>query len=310
MGTYYQVKISTQEDQENKKNSMQAEVEQVLLRINQEMSTFLKDSHLARFNAAPANQWIELPCSLNKVMDTAQRLQQKSQGLYDVSVGPLVNLWGFGPDGRRKTPPTAEQVKDALGKVGLKYFEKKNEGNKCFWLKKKEGMRIDLSSIAKGYGVDEVADAIVQLGFKDFLVDIGGEVVLKGKKHDGSLWKIAVERPSPEGQGLQRVLTLSDEAIATSGDYRNFFETKGRRFSHTINPLTGESVAHQLASVTIVADNCMLADAWATALNVMGEQKAQETMERESLKAYLILRTDKGFEEIESTAFKQAFGKR
>jgi thiamine biosynthesis lipoprotein len=221
-------------------------------------------------------------------------------GAFDVTIGPVVNLWGFGPQARPEQVPSEESLAMALAATGYEKLELRADPPA---VRATPPQYVDLSAIAKGYGVDAVARFLENEGIEAYLVEIGGEVRVNGRKPDGSTWRLAIEQPVSEGREVNRVVALESRAMATSGDYRNYYESEGRRYSHTIDPETGKPIAHRLASVTVIADDCMTADALATGFNVMGYEQANELAVRENIPAYFIVRTEEGFETHQTPAF-------
>ena len=255
--------------------------------VNQSMNTYDPSSTISRFNALPPGQVMEVDWDFTYVFNEARKLTVATDGAYDVTVLPLVSLWGFGPDGPR-TFPDAAAVADAKARVGL---------DKLIWQpgtrdlsKRVEGAALEFSSIAKGYGVDLGADALDELGIEQFMLEIGGELQVRGNSPRGDPWRIAVERPGRGQVGVQAAVALRDVGVATSGDYRNYFERDGRRYSHLIDPRTGYPVDHDVVSVTVVHGSTALADAWATALAVMGSSEALEQAATRGLAAYIVRR--------------------
>lgn len=225
-------------------------------------------------------------------MTAAQAVGSQSEGAYDVTVAPLVERWGFGADGPVDAPPGADEIAALKDRVGQQLLAVDGEHGQVM---KRADVSVDLSSIAKGYGVDVVADWLLAQGFRDFLVEVGGEIRVAGNSHRGDAWRVAIEQPEPVGRGVAAALTPGDAAVATSGDYRNFFEIDGRRYSHSIDPRTGYPVVHDLVSVTVVHPSAMLADAWATALIVLGAEAAERVARQRELAVYFIRRTDDGY---------------
>ena len=292
MGTYYAItcrcpKISAEQ--------IDVLVTAELERINAQMSTYLPDSELSRFNSAPLNDWLPVSVELIGVIDAALRISALSGGAFDVTAGPLINLWGFGPDGPPHTTPTEAAIADARQRTGSAFLQL-NESRST--LKKTRSVYVDLSAIAKGHGVDRLAALLVRQGCTDYLVDIGGEVIGHGVNPTGSVWRIGIEVPDPERlAAVQRVLSLADRAVATSGDYRNFLDLEGKRVSHTIDARTGYPVSHDLASVSVIHESAMWADGLATALNVLGPEAGFELAAKERLAAFFVIRQAAGFEE-------------
>ena len=298
MGTTYSI-LWTPKLSVSLSGTIQSEIDSLLMSLNSQMSTYDPSSELSLFNSkkAPASQ--EISTQFSDVISLSLSLSELTGGLFDVTVGPLVNLWGFGPD---KTPikaPTNKKIQEILKNIGSKGISL-NQGV----LSKTDPRYIDLSAIAKGYAVDAVAELLDQHDINDYLVEIGGEMKAKGVKSPGVSWKIAIETPDLLVRKVHKILPVTDISIATSGDYRNYFELEGRRYSHSINPNTGKPVEHSLASVTILDESCARADALATAMLVMGMDKAKEFSELNDIKAYLIVRDQEGeFIEHLSPAF-------
>lgn len=282
-------------------DDLQAAIDRRLAEINQSMSTYIDDSELNQVNRAPVDQWVAISDELHDVLLLAMQVGWLSSGAFDVTVGPLVDLWGFGPGGYREDVPAAAELAAARKMVGFQNLEL-DVGEPR--LRKTQPLRLDLSAIAKGYGVDEIAELLQQRGLNDFLVEIGGELRLSGQSPRGTPWRVAVEKPDGLPGQVQQAMLVTDAAVATSGDYRNYFEAQGRRFSHTIDPVAGTPVEHNLASVTVIADTAAYADALATALEVMGHEGALALAEQQGLAVYLIVRAGDGFEVYMSDAFK------
>ena len=219
-----------------------------------------------------------------------------------MTVGPLVNLWGFGPTVSVDEPPGNDTITSAMQDIG--YTKLLVDCSVPALRKEFPGIYVDLSAFAKGHAVDEVAELLEARALADYLVEIGGEMRMRGTNARGELWAIAVEAPDRADRSVRKVVRLTDSAMATSGDYRNFFEHGGRFYSHTIDPRTGYPVTHNGASVTVVADTAAFADAAATALLVLGPEAGMELAERESIAAYFLLRLDTEFEERMSSLFE------
>ncbi|GHE87129.1 FAD:protein FMN transferase [Thalassotalea profundi] len=300
MGTTYNIKIVVDPnatDTENLQQLIDAELKQV----NQEMSTYIPDSELSLFNSSDSLEPVEMSQGLSRVIKEAIRLGKLSDGKLDVTVGPLVNLWGFGPEYRPENIPTDETLELARQRVGLDKLSL--DENKL--TKRNADLYVDLSTIAKGYGVDIVAELIESHGIHNYLVEIGGEMRLKGFKHTGELWHIAIEKPVSEERAVQQIIVPKDNAVATSGDYRNYYEVDGQRFSHIIDPSTGKPINHKLVSVTVIHPSSMTADGLSTAMMVMGEEKAIAFAHKHDLAAYIIAKSEVGFVEHTSVKFMQ-----
>ncbi|MGR9100354.1 MAG: FAD:protein FMN transferase [Gammaproteobacteria bacterium] len=302
MGTSFSIKVPALPDGVASE-ALKQRVDAVLSEINGAMSTYLEDSELSKINRSLTGEWQKLSPALFTVISEAQRISRLSGGAFDVTVGPLVNLWGFGPDKMVTEPPPAAEVAHRLRQTGYQELELNPESSAL--RKTNPSIYLDLSALAKGYAVDRVADLLEAEGISDYMVEIGGELRLKGRKSDRSLWRIAVEKPAADRRMIQKILPISDIAIATSGDYRNFFEENGVRYSHTIDPRTGYPIKHKLASVTILSHTAMEADALATALMVLGPEEGYALAEKEDIAALLIVKHKDGFREKASTQFKK-----
>lgn len=300
MGTTYSVKVIGNPDRVAAIN-LKKQIDELLVQINQEMSTYIPDSELSLVNKNTSTGNIEISESLAVVVREAIRIGKISDGKLDVTVGPLVNLWGFGPEYRPETVPTDEVINATRAKVGLDKLSL--EGRQL--TKGVPELYIDLSTIAKGYGVDKVAELVEQNGFHNYLVEIGGEMRLKGFKHTGELWHIAIEKPVSDERSVHQVVVPRDNAVATSGNYRNYFEADGVRYSHIIDPDTALPINHRLVSVTVVHPSSMTADGLSTAMMVMGEEKAMAFAKKYDLAAYIIYKTDNGFVEESTESFMQ-----
>jgi thiamine biosynthesis lipoprotein len=237
---------------------------------------------------------------LNVVLDRSLRISRETGGAFDVTVGPLVDLWGFGPGGERRRPATAA-IDAALARVGSGALETRAAPPAI--RRRAPGLRIDLSAVAKGYAVDRVAALVDGVGADGFLVDVGGELRAGGTNPDGGPWRVAVERPRAAELAPPCVLELEDAAVATSGDAHAFFEEDGTRYSHVVDPRTGRPVANDVAAVTVVAGSAMEADALATALMVLGPDEGARLAEREGLAARFLVRAGGGFAEHRTSRF-------
>lgn len=296
MGTSYSI-VWPSQSTSAKPAKIQPLIQQRLLELNRQMSTYDTASEISQFNQAASPYQQAISPAFAEVMALAIELHKLSDGFFDVSVGPLVNLWGFGPNTGSKAP-NKQQLDAALHRVGLSEVTLNSRE-----LKKHAQRYIDLSAIAKGYAVDELALILDQYDIKAYLVEVGGEIRTKGQKAQGKPWKVAIESPDISQRRVHKILAMDDNAMATSGDYRNYFEVDGQHFSHSINPFNGKPVQHKLASVTVIHQNCARADALATAMLVMGEVKAKVFAREHGIKAYLIERQGTEFKEYLSPAF-------
>ncbi len=304
MGTTWSVQASLPSGQSAQvvQRGIQAELD----RVDGQMSTYKPDSALSRFNRAPAGSWQPLPPEFFSVLQHALQLAKDSDGAYDPTVGPLVNLWGFGPDQRPRQPPTAQAIAAAKARVGWQRLQLDVARHRA---RQPGGAYLDLSAVAKGFGVDQVGRYLERLGVDAWLVEVGGELKAHGRKPDGNAWRVGIERPDAAAGPVMSVdelidtIELDNRAIATSGDYRHVFEDHGRYYSHHIDPRSGQPVPHEVASVSVLAVDCMQADPLGTALSVMGADRGMAYARKHDLAVLMIVRTAEGFEQRLSPAF-------
>ena len=302
MGTYYAVQVSGSWTEEDRKRFQQA-AEEELDAVNQRMSTYIDTSELSRFNAFEETIPWMASAELLQIVGVAQDIGRRSQGAYDVTLGPLIDAWGFGVGGDAVVGEVPQATIDLLlQEVGNEHLAVDAEASTLS--KARPGLRVDLSSIAKGYAVDRVAERLAELGATDHWVEVGGEVRAAGQNPDGRTWLLGIERPELRPGQLQRLLPLENASVATSGDYRNYREIDGERYSHILDARTGRPIGHRLASVSIVHDQCMIADAWSTALMVMGEEEGMRVAEEEELAALFLIRDGNDFVERSTPAFE------
>ncbi|WP_434341555.1 FAD:protein FMN transferase [Motilimonas cestriensis] len=289
MGTYYRVKVVT--DKITDQAAFQAEIDKRLELVNDQMSTYRPNSELSLFNQAEQSH--QVSADTIAVVQKGIELAQLTQGALDITVGPLVNLWGFGPDARPTHSPSAEKIAERKAITGIEHLSVSG-----LTLKKAiPELYVDLSSIAKGFGVDQIAEYIESLGEQHYLVDIGGELRMKGSNDKHLPWRIAVEKPVTNERAIQEIVLPVDNAVATSGDYRNYFEEDGERFSHMINPITGMPIKHKLVSVTVIDKSSMVSDGLATAIMVMGPKLGYDFAVQQKLPVFMITKTETGFSE-------------
>jgi thiamine biosynthesis lipoprotein len=278
MGTTYRVKLVTGYLQ--LVSGLQSQIDKRLDDINQSMSTYRDDSEINRFNRlTTAGEKFRVSPDFMRVMQMAQKVFTITDGAWDGTVKPLVDLWGFGTEAIKKVPPPAAAVRQRLQAVGFDAIEIVDNR---FLVKRKATVNLDLASIAKGYGVDQIAALLKDNGIEDFLVEIGGEVYAAGHRKDGLSWRVGINTPRKEASldQVYKVVNLTNGAMATSGDYRNFFEIDQKRYSHVIDPLSGYPVANGVVSASVLSADCTFADGLATALIVMGPDKGIELVNR------------------------------
>lgn len=284
-------------------HALHALIQAGLDRVVAQMSTWEADSDISRFNRAPAGHWQDLPDEFFTVLRCALAVAEASDGAFDPTVGPLIGAWGFGAHaGAREAPDDAARA-SAGARVGWQRVSLDAANRR---VRQPGGVQLDLSAVAKGYAVDSVAAALRARGIAAALVEVGGELHGYGRKPDGEAWRVLIES-SPEEEeaaGLApRIAHLDDLAVATSGDRWHWYEQAGERYTHTVDPRTGRPVPHARAAVTVLAANAMEADAWATALTVLGADAGLALAERRGLAARFVIRTEGALQERASTRF-------
>ncbi len=296
MGTSYQV---TLEDPKQQAAKIHQQIETELHLINQQMSTYIADSNLSLFNQSASTKCQKLPASVIQVIVNAEKVSAETHGKFDVTLSPLIEEWGFDKKQTNNIIPSEQIISDLLQTIGYDKLEIKND---CV-SKALGSLSVNLSAIAKGYGVDRVAEIVSRNGIENYLVEIGGETASKGVNPSAKPWRLAVEAPMQQRK-IQQVFSPLGKGVATSGDYRNYFEKDGIRYSHTIDPTTGKPITHNLASITVLHPQTMLADAYATAFMVMGESLSLKFANQRNIPVYLIVKKEGGFETIANEAFK------
>ena len=300
MGTTYNVKYLADPEKVDAEK-LKGKIEETLSAVNKALSNWDKTSEISNFNNEQSTDWYAVSPGFVEVMEEADRISRLSGGRFDVTLAPLINIWGFGPK-NEKPDPTETEIRNALQNVGMELVEVRQSPPA---LKKvKPAVTINLSAIAKGYGVDKVAETLSDAGLTDYLVEIGGDLLTKGKNAEGKLWQIGIEKPDTANRSVHTVVPVEDAGMATSGDYRNYVEKDGVRLSHIIDPVTGRPITHNLASVTVIAENAMIADGMATALFVMGAEDGLKMADKEGIAAFFIVRDGEGFSELESDTYK------
>ena len=280
---------------------LQEKLQQRLDQINRLMSTYDPDSEISRFNKLESTDWFLISPETAEVIQLSQKISTLTGGAFDISVGPLVELWGFGTRERQTHIPSTEQIREELARIGYAKLELRDDLTAI--RKQVPQLQIDLSAVAKGYAVDLLAELLKQQGISNFLLEIGGELQVVGRRGDGTLWRVGIEKPLDESREVEKVLHLSGTALATSGNYRNFYVEDGQRYAHTIDPASGQPIRHKLASVTVLGPNCARADALATALMVLGEEQGRELVEKNQIAAYFLIHEKEAIIEYSSPAF-------
>ncbi|MFZ6770826.1 FAD:protein FMN transferase [Undibacterium sp. Di26W] len=300
MGTSWHVQLLA--DGKHEGAILEAGIQQVLDQVVLQMSTWDPASDLCVYNRASAGSWQQLPDEFFKVVDYSLYLSQQTAGAFDITAGKLVDLWGFGPAGKRASVPEAQQIQAAMQAGNWKALELDHIKRR---LLQPGGIALDLSSIAKGFAVDQVAGFLESLSINSYLVELGGELRGLGMKADWSPWWVAIESPTAmpaSGQKKEYLVALHELSVATSGDYHQFFEQDGRRYAHTLDPRTGYPVNNELASVTVLHTQCMVADALATALTVLGGEDGLAYANQHHIAALFLQRNGPHLEETMSAA--------
>lgn len=304
MGTTFTVKVVVDDSPPTPavEEQVRQAVTATLERVDGLMSTWREDSEISRFNRhREATPFLLDPESF-EVLRLAQEVSRASGGAFDVTVGPLVDAWGFGSAPAPELPPPDDVVEALREATGFELLVLDAEERTA--TKLRPGLRVDLSAIAKGWAIDRVADDLAALGRSRFMVEVGGEIRVAGTGPEGGSWRLAVEQPAPGRRAIQRIVELSAGALATSGDYRNFRELDGVRYSHTIDPRSGRPVRHALASASVIHRRCTLADAWATALMVLGPGDGLRLAQERNLAVLLLVYDEGGVRELVSPAMR------
>lgn len=306
MGTVYSVRVV--DAPAGARTGIEADIARRLEELNALLSAYRPKSEISRFNAlADTDQALAVGREFQDVLNTSIHVHELTGGAFDPTVKPLIDLWGFGPAARRSgqwRPPDREAVAQALESASLEKIDASAPG----WVRKMDQrVQLDFGAVAKGYAVDQIAAILRGHGIEHFLVNIGGDMLASGSNHDRGAWRIGVNRPVPDADwdDVVMVLKVQDRAVATSGDYRRFIGHQGRRFSHVIDPRTGQAVQTSAAGVTVVADTAVFADALATGLMVLGVEEGLRLVERlANVEALFVVRSDGGvFDACMSSGF-------
>lgn len=304
-GTFYQITVADPLTEQQLEEIEQGVLDE-MHDVDASMSTWRDDSELSAFNQAPLAQWQPISDEFMEVLAISQSVSQQSHGAFDVTVGSLVNLWSFGPEAEPEQIPDEAVLQQRLAEVGMDALEIDTDTAQARRLR---DVYVDLSGVAKGFATDEVAAFLDRQGIANYLVNLGGEVKVKGHRDGGDgLWRIGIEVPENGTPKAQHVVGLDDISVATSGDYRHYFEVDGKRYSHTIDPRTGRPITHRLASVSVVHPSNAWADAWATAISVMGEREGMQAAIDAELPVVMLVRQGEGWESWVSPAFVERFG--
>ena len=302
MGTFYGVKVVG--DFPGGQPALQTQVDSLLKHYNDEISTYDPNSSLSKFNQQQTITPFPVSQEMADIVISALRVGQRTQGVLDVTVGPLVNLWGFGPDKRPVKTPTDEQITAARQRVGIQHLHVDVSADHAALRKDVPNIYVDLSTIGEGFGADKVAEFLESRGVHNYLVEIAGASRSRGVNAKGDPWKLAIQKPTDELDEVQAIIKPDGRAISTSGSYRNYYELDGKRYSHIIDPATGKPITHRLVSATVITPTSLEADGLDTALMVMGPEKAMAFAKQQRLAVYLVIKTDKGFKAEYSESFE------
>ncbi|WP_372764674.1 FAD:protein FMN transferase [Litorivivens sp.] len=299
MGTRYNISLMAPGDFEAE--AAQQQLDALLQAFNQIASTYEPKSEVNALSAMTLEDWHDISHTLSDMLLISLEVNWLTGGAFDVTISPLVELWGFGAERRRQHVPSQSAIDAALEETGFRHLQLDLTEPR---IKIKQPVTVDLSGVAKGYGVDMVAQWLERQGVANYLVEIGGEIRAAGQSARGDVWRVGIEKPQGLAAGVQQAIRVSGVGLATSGDYRNYFEDNGTRYSHTLDPKTGYPIKHRTASVTVIAENAAYADALATGLLVLGGDKALKLAETHNLAIFVIEKTDSGFETRWSKAFE------
>ena len=282
--------------------ALRQQLQDCLDRINGLMSTYDPTSEISRFNDQTGSDWFAITGETAEVIALSLEISRLTDGAFDITVGPLVELWGFGARPRGAQIPSDEEVRASLAAVGYQHLELRREPAAI--RKRVPQLRIDLSAVAKGYAVDALAGILKQQGIENYLVEIGGELQVAGERGVGAPWRIAIEKPLDDVREVETIIPLTGLALATSGNYRNFYLENGQRYAHSLDPVSGRPALHKLASVTVLDKRCARADALATALMVMGEERGRRLCEQLRIAAYFLIHDREALTVYASPAFQ------
>lgn len=286
MGTFWRVSLAGAET--DRASALRQRIQQQLDEDDHQLSTWKKDSVLSRFNQYRGLQPQPVSENMADIVTMALRIGRETGGAMDITIGPLVNMWGFGPYHQPEHTPDPAAIAAARAQTGLQHLQVIQNGNGQ-WLKKDlPALSVDLSTIGEGFATDHLAALLESEGIHNYLVSVGGAVLAKGKNRGARPWRVAIQKPTDTENAVQAMVELQGHAISTSGSYRNYYELDGRRISHVIDPRSGRPIEHTLVSATVIATTALEADGWDTGLMVLGREKAQQLAVRKKLAVYLI----------------------
>ncbi|WP_342324346.1 FAD:protein FMN transferase ApbE [Kosakonia sp. BYX6] len=293
MGTFWRVSVVNVERQQAQ--ALQQKIQTQLDADDHLLSTWKNDSSLMRFNHASSTVPWPVSAAMADIVTTALRVGDKTDGAMDITVGPLVNLWGFGPDKQPVKTPDQAQIAAAKARTGLQHLAVINRAGEQFLQKDLPDLFVDLSTVGEGYAADHLAQLMEREGIARYLVSVGGALASRGMNAQGQPWRVAIQKPTDRENAAQAVVDINGHGISTSGSYRNYYELDGKRISHIIDPRTGRPIEHALVSVTVIAPTALEADAWDTGLMVLGTEQAKDVVKREGLAVFMIIKQGEGF---------------
>ena len=302
MGTFWRVSLAgidaARADDLRKKIQTQLDGDDRLL------STWKNDSALMRFNRSVSTQPWPVEEAMSDIVTLSLRIGAKTDGAMDITVGPLVNLWGFGPARQPVKTPDEAQIAAAKAQTGLQHLSVINRAGQQFLQKDLPGLFVDLSTVGEGYAADHLARLMEQEGISRYLVSVGGALASRGTNPQGNPWRVAIQKPTDQENAVQAIVDINGHGISTSGSYRNYYELDGKRLSHVIDPATGRPITHKLVSVTVISPTALEADGWDTGLMVLGPEKAKAVALKEGLAVYLVTKEAEGFSVWMSPPFR------
>jgi len=302
MGTFYFIEV-IDVPVEIKTKKIELEIKNSLIKVNKILSNWDEESEISIINKIDKTKAIKISDELNEVFRTANEINIRSNGFFDLTLDPIIELWGFGYRGKQmEIIPTDKQIKKALSLIGQKSFLKNDFANNEL-TKKIKNLKINLSSIGKGYGIDLIGRKLDQLGIKNYIINIGGDILTKGYNSKKENWVIGIENPNLKEKLIKEIVNITNKGLATSGDYKNFFTKNGNRYSHIINPKTGKPITHSTKSVTVIHENSMKADGWATAFLVLGSLEGLKIAEKEKIAVLFIDKINNKLIKLKSSTF-------
>ncbi len=302
MGTFWRASIPGIDAKRS--TELKEKIQTQLDADDQLLSTYKKDSALMRFNDSQSLSPWPVSEAMADIVTTSLRIGARTDGAMDITVGPLVNLWGFGPEQQPVQIPSQEQIDAMKAKTGLQHLTVINQSHQQYLQKDLPDLYVDLSTVGEGYAADHLARLMEQEGISRYLVSVGGALNSRGMNGEGQPWRVAIQKPTDKENAVQAVVDINGHGISTSGSYRNYYELDGKRLSHVIDPQTGRPIEHNLVSVTVIAPTALEADAWDTGLMVLGPEKAKEVVRREGLAVYMITKEGDSFKTWMSPQFK------